>query len=228
MNEENGLNYIRARYYSPEVGRFITKDPQTGNDRDGQSLNRYVYALNNPVVLVDISGLSAQEGDVTQDNFGSSDSLHSGLINRVDQIKIQALMAELDYIAALEIEALYWDAWADTLEGIKGALGTVGGLFTGGPIGAVSGILNQLSTLSDVAGAPDRLTKTLKVSSDVIGIGTSVYGGYKDISNIQKLGGISRTGQLTLGTNLWQNTRVKLIYSGLKISQHFVGLLNVW
>jgi RHS repeat-associated protein len=56
MEEGNGLNYVRARYYLPEFGRFITKDPLTGNDTDGQSLNRYVYALNNPVRLIDIDG----------------------------------------------------------------------------------------------------------------------------------------------------------------------------
>ena len=59
MDEENGLLYIRARYYSPKRGRFITKDPTTGNDGDSQSMNRYNYALNNPVVNIDPSGLAA-------------------------------------------------------------------------------------------------------------------------------------------------------------------------
>lgn len=56
MDEGNGLTYIRARYYMPELGRFITKDPLTGNEGDGQSLNRYVYGVNNPVVKMDING----------------------------------------------------------------------------------------------------------------------------------------------------------------------------
>jgi RHS repeat-associated protein len=49
MDEENGFLYLRARYYSTKHGRFITKDPTTGKDGDSQSLNRYIYALNNPV-----------------------------------------------------------------------------------------------------------------------------------------------------------------------------------
>lgn len=57
MDEGNGLTYIRARYYMPELGRFITKDPLTGNEGDGQSLNRYVYAQNLPTVAIDIDGL---------------------------------------------------------------------------------------------------------------------------------------------------------------------------
>jgi len=59
MDEGNGLNFIRARYYAPELGRFITKDPLSGNDKDGQSLNRYVYALNNPVIFIDADGEAA-------------------------------------------------------------------------------------------------------------------------------------------------------------------------
>ena len=60
MDEGNGLAYIRARYYSPVLGRFVTKDPVTGTDGDSQSLNRYIYALNNPLTLIDASGYSAR------------------------------------------------------------------------------------------------------------------------------------------------------------------------
>jgi len=63
IKDETAFNYIRARYYDPETGRFITKDPLTGKDGDSQSLNRYVYALNNPVILVDVSGLCAENSD---------------------------------------------------------------------------------------------------------------------------------------------------------------------
>ena len=59
MDEGNGLAYVRARYFSPDLGRFITKDPLTGTDGDSQGLHRYVYALNNPVMLVDVSGYTA-------------------------------------------------------------------------------------------------------------------------------------------------------------------------
>jgi RHS repeat-associated protein len=83
VDEQNGLNYIRARYYSTRRGRFVTKDPTGGNDGDSQSLNRYVYALNNPVRLVDISGLSAQEASGPVLVFASSDGsrFHNYLIS---------------------------------------------------------------------------------------------------------------------------------------------------
>jgi RHS repeat-associated protein len=55
-DDETGLIYLRARYYDPEVGRFVTKDPFPGFDNDVQSINRYVYVQNNPANLDDPSG----------------------------------------------------------------------------------------------------------------------------------------------------------------------------
>jgi RHS repeat-associated protein len=56
------LYYLRARYYDPEVGRFINKDPFSGLAGAPLSTNRYIYAGNNPVTNVDHSGLSAEPG----------------------------------------------------------------------------------------------------------------------------------------------------------------------
>ena len=86
MDEGNGLNFIRARYYSPEIGRFIEKDLLTGNDRDSQSLNRYIYTLNNPVMFIDISGYSAKTIDKgsAQNLLLPSDDLHIDQIENED------------------------------------------------------------------------------------------------------------------------------------------------
>ncbi len=53
--EETELVYLNARYYDPEIGRFTAPDPIVFL---GQGLNRYTYALNNPINLSDPSGLS--------------------------------------------------------------------------------------------------------------------------------------------------------------------------
>ena len=57
MDEGNGLEYIRARYYVPEMGRFITKDPVPGELGENQKVNRYTYVENNPTTLIDPRGL---------------------------------------------------------------------------------------------------------------------------------------------------------------------------
>ncbi len=54
MTEPNGLYYMRARYYDPEVGRFISEDPI---GFEGGDVNLCVYAGNNPVLLFDPYGL---------------------------------------------------------------------------------------------------------------------------------------------------------------------------
>ncbi len=52
----SGLQYLRARYYSPTQGRFLTKDPFPGMLTQPASLTPYVYALNSPVLYSDPSG----------------------------------------------------------------------------------------------------------------------------------------------------------------------------
>ena len=51
-----GFYYLRARYYSPDIGRFTSQDPWQGNMFDSVSLHQYLYAGNNPVVFIDPSG----------------------------------------------------------------------------------------------------------------------------------------------------------------------------
>jgi RHS repeat-associated protein len=54
MTEQNGLYYMKARYYDAEVGRFISEDPM---GFEGGSLNLYLYAANNPIMFMDPNGL---------------------------------------------------------------------------------------------------------------------------------------------------------------------------
>jgi RHS repeat-associated protein len=59
LDSETGLYYYGARYYDPETGRFITADTIRGSLANPQSLNLYVYALNNPLRYVDPVGQTA-------------------------------------------------------------------------------------------------------------------------------------------------------------------------
>ncbi len=53
---EAGLYYLRARYYSPELTRFLSRDTYEGTLTDPLSQNPYLYARGNPTVYVDPSG----------------------------------------------------------------------------------------------------------------------------------------------------------------------------
>ena len=54
--DASGLVYLRARYYNPSIGRFLTRDPFSGYLDLPQSQNPYSYAINNPVRYTDPSG----------------------------------------------------------------------------------------------------------------------------------------------------------------------------
>jgi RHS repeat-associated protein len=53
---ETGLVYARARYYDPDLGRFISRDSYEGSLSDAPSLHRYTYGQNNPLTYVDEDG----------------------------------------------------------------------------------------------------------------------------------------------------------------------------
>ena len=57
----DGLYYMRARYYNPQIKRFINRDIIDGSITDSQSLNKYSYVQGNPVSLIDPFGLCAQD-----------------------------------------------------------------------------------------------------------------------------------------------------------------------
>ena len=56
--DSNGLYYMRARYYNPEIKRFINQDVMTGSIVNTPTLNRYAYVNGNPISLNDPFGLS--------------------------------------------------------------------------------------------------------------------------------------------------------------------------
>ena len=58
FDAETGTIYLRARYYNPSTGRFISRDSFAGRRSDPLSLNLYTYCRNNPIRYVDPSGHS--------------------------------------------------------------------------------------------------------------------------------------------------------------------------
>jgi RHS repeat-associated protein len=57
--DANGLNYMRARHYNPQIRRFLQQDSWLGGISDPETANRYLYALDNPTLNTDPSGFSS-------------------------------------------------------------------------------------------------------------------------------------------------------------------------
>jgi RHS repeat-associated protein len=63
MTDGNELYYMRARYYHPEIRRFVNQDILLGAIFDGQTLNRYAYVTGRPVSYIDPFGLAQMDLD---------------------------------------------------------------------------------------------------------------------------------------------------------------------
>jgi RHS repeat-associated protein len=53
------LLFLRARYYDPGIGRFVSRDPWPGSGWRPQALNGWSYVENAPTNLIDPSGYSS-------------------------------------------------------------------------------------------------------------------------------------------------------------------------
>ena len=57
VTDPNALIYMRARYYSPAMKRFVNADIVPGRISNAVTLNRFAYANANPVMYIDPTGL---------------------------------------------------------------------------------------------------------------------------------------------------------------------------
>ncbi len=123
VDDGDGLLQIRARYYAPEYGRFLSKDPKPGQDGQTQSFNRYSYALNNPIRLVDVSGLSARES--------SQSAVNSRLTSTDPTINHEAMLQGLSADAISVLKTTFSDPWLYVNTG-KDMLEALAKYFAGG------------------------------------------------------------------------------------------------
>jgi RHS repeat-associated protein/uncharacterized repeat protein (TIGR01451 family) len=56
FDTETGLYSLRARYYDPSAGRFLSRDTAPFETSNPAAINRYVYAASNPITYQDPTG----------------------------------------------------------------------------------------------------------------------------------------------------------------------------
>jgi|GEM_PF-4551594 len=56
IDPSTNLVYLRARWYSPEIGRFMSMDEFEGVKNFPNSLNKYLFTYDNPINWIDPSG----------------------------------------------------------------------------------------------------------------------------------------------------------------------------
>jgi RHS repeat-associated protein len=155
--DATGLYFYGARYYDPEIGRFITADTIVQAPYDPQSLNRYAYCRNNPLNYVDPTGhwfwaiciaifIGAATGAVVAAATGGN-ILQGALLGAISGAvfwgagQVVAILARSMSIAQNSMAMIALKAGVHTLAG--GVSGALGAAATGGNVGisaAISGI----------------------------------------------------------------------------------------
>ena len=115
VTDKNGLIYMRARYYSPDMRRFINADIFAGKISESASLNRYAYVNGNPVSMVDPFGLSPERtGPSVAEAAYMAQQIYSIDQSHIDKISYNGwVLDDIHYDDGLKI-AIY----ARTISGV--------------------------------------------------------------------------------------------------------------
>ena len=141
FDPESGLYNYNARLYDPVIGRFISADPFVQAPFDPQTLNRYSYCRNNPLIYIDPSGYGFF-GDLWDSIQDIGDSIWDAIQPYAGPIVYTAVYVGLTFTPLDPITAnMIAGAAAGAVTGAdKGGLeGAIAGAFTGGALGAFAG-----------------------------------------------------------------------------------------
>jgi RHS repeat-associated protein len=119
------LLFLRARYYDPATGRFLSKDPNPGNVYQPQTLNPYVYVLNNATNDRDPTGEQAEN----LANEFLMGVVYQFIDNNYSALGIPEQSRSLLRRGADEVAAKYGDSVAFQLGRLTGSAITIGQAF---------------------------------------------------------------------------------------------------
>ncbi|MFZ6736074.1 RHS repeat-associated core domain-containing protein, partial [Undibacterium sp. Ji42W] len=109
FDDSISLQYNRARWYSANVGRFVSVDSFSGNLTEPSSLNKYLYASSNPINYRDPSGLvnltELSVGQVVQGILSGSQRIIAGMSGR--RLVFKAGCFALEYVAVEAVTEVF-------------------------------------------------------------------------------------------------------------------------
>ena len=105
--------YLRARMYSPYLGRFTTRDPVDGIYKHPLTLHRYLYCLNDSINRTDPSGLTSAYGLVEDVLVGGAahaaavDTITLGITHKVDFLIDLGILMQNEVGTIIEMHHVY-------------------------------------------------------------------------------------------------------------------------
>ena len=118
--EGNGLNFLRARFYSASEGRFISPNPLSSR---GGGMNSMTYCDNNPVLLADPTGLDEEYDAEVYATINSALAANNGNYwNAWQTLSNQRAYHPHDLVLR-DAEHYMWNAWTVAWGGNYGGVG---------------------------------------------------------------------------------------------------------
>jgi|GEM_PF-1401491 len=176
-NDPMALYFMRARFYDPDTGRFLGKDPVEGSLTNPLGLNRYAYTLNNPTTLTDSSGQAfgldllirdLWNNDVKDWQYYVGDAIEGGIGIVVGKLNPDAGVAYDNGGGGGQVAEFLRDpakALDEGARGIRDFFGQVGDYFTrelpekvGREIDRIQGKSHQQSSVESAVGNTSSVT----------------------------------------------------------------------
>lgn len=147
---ESGLYFYRARYYDPQVGRFISRDPIGISG----GLNLYAYVGNNPLAWTDPRGLSGEGPGYARDSWWGTQPQKDF---HAKQAALKAAEELAEKTAGAEAAALARQAVQKMAGMLKNPFGPRMGAWLGGPVvGAVCDVLLNADAVDAATLTPEQ------------------------------------------------------------------------
>ncbi len=222
--EEVGLIHMNGRVYDPDLGRFLSADPNVQEPFNPQNLNRYSYVNNNPLSLTDPTGFIFKRIFRAVGNFFRS-------IARAVRSIVRAIRPFITTIAAIVVSVKVPFPAGAFLSGVissggdlkQGLIATItAGAFIG--VGATfSGTLTTAQKIGKVLahGAIGGLSSAASGGdfksgflSGAVAAGASEFGGGLFADGKETIGTLERTRDLT-STELIRNASIAAVAGGV-------------
>jgi RHS repeat-associated protein len=197
LDAENGLYNYNARMYDPIIGRFLSADSIVPEPFNPQSLNRYTYCLNNPLIYIDPSGHASEDSSWLGEWWDK-------FIDIVGKTFRWTIKSVFGFIGNSFMKTMEWVSERN-IWGVKGiaeaAMGIgniIGGAVTGdtGQIGSGFKQIGKAvydtveSAVVDAFGvAVGQLSHLYTIPGDIYNLGKSFFDG-KKFSTLQAAGGL--------------------------------------
>jgi RHS repeat-associated protein len=121
-----GLYYLRARYYNPASGRFMSRDPEDGKIRILATLHKYLYAFGDPVNRIDPRGRESMLETGSLDAIIGTTPVPALVELAGGAMASAAAVAVSGYLAAIDTATTAAIATADFFEALGWVKATTG------------------------------------------------------------------------------------------------------